>query len=179
MNAKNKKIIYDIITSLYFSIEEKYNKIIELFPNYLEDKDEKKAIYEKIEWIFHDWLWTYFELLLFDEINNSYSLNLEESNKNSAIEKINNWKELYIKFFPNNEYDLDLEKENNNIIKWVKLSYELIKEKVWNNKIINLTHSAWDFSNWNARDIYLTLEDWEEINYSLKTDKSWKVAISE
>jgi hypothetical protein len=49
MIARNKKIIYDIITNLSFSVEEKYNKIIEVFPNYLENTDEKKVIYEKIE----------------------------------------------------------------------------------------------------------------------------------
>jgi hypothetical protein len=92
---------------------------------------------------------------------------------------MNNWKELYLKFFPNNEYNLNLEKEKNNIEKWAELSLEIIKEKILDNKIIKLTHSALDFSNWNARDIYITLENWEEINYSLKIDKSWKVAIFE
>ena len=179
MDSKNKKVIYDIITSWDLSIEDKYNKIIEFFPGYLNNIDERKAIYEKIEWIFHDWLWTYFELLLFDEINNFYWLNIKESDKQTTIDKMNSWKDLYKKFFSQNEYNIDFKEEIQNIEKWSKLSLEVVKEKIWDEKIVNLTHSASDFANGNARDIYITLKSWEEINFSLKTDKSWKVAISD
>jgi len=179
MDSKNKKAIYEIITSSDLSVDDKYNKIIELFPYYLNEVDEKKGIYEKIEWIFHDGLWTYFELLLFDEINNLYWLKLEELDKKTTIEKMNTWIKLYQKFFQKNEYNIDFKQEIQNIEKWSKLSLEVVKEKIWDEKIVKLTHSALDFVNGNARDVYITLESWEEVNFSLKTDKSWKIAISE
>lgn len=179
MDSKSKKLIYDIITDSKLSALEKYNKIKELFPNYLEIIDEKKAIYEKIEWIFHDGLWTYFELLLFDKINEFYSLWLEETNKQATIWKMEHWIELYHIFFEKNEYKVDFKKEIYNIEKWALFSLEKIKEKIWDEKIKNLTHSSQDYSNWNARDIFITLESGEDLNFSLKTDKSWKVAISD
>lgn len=179
MDSKSKKLIYDIITDSKLSALEKYSKIKELFPNYLEIIDEKKAIYEKIEWIFHDGLWTYFELLLFDKINEFYSLWLEETYKQATIWKMNHWIELYNIFFADNEYKVDFKQEIYNIEKWAFFSLEKIKEKIWNEKISHLTHSSQDYSNWNARDIYITLESGEELNFSLKTDKSWKVAISD
>lgn len=49
MDSKTKKLIYEIITDIRLSALEKYNKIKELFPNYLDNVNEKKAIYEKIE----------------------------------------------------------------------------------------------------------------------------------
>jgi hypothetical protein len=49
MKSSNKKIIYDIITNTNLAVEEIYYKILELFPNYLQNNDEKKVIYEKIE----------------------------------------------------------------------------------------------------------------------------------
>lgn len=179
MDSKNKKVIYDIITSWNLTAREKYNKIIEVFPNYINETDEKKVIYEKIEWIFHDGLWTYFELLLFDKINEFYSLWLDETNKEATIWKMEHWIELYNIFFENNEYKVDFKQEIDNIEKWAFFSLEKIKEKIRDEKISNLTHSAQDYSNWNARDIYITLESWEDLNFSLKTDKSWKVAISD
>ena len=65
MKAENKKIIYDILTDKNLSIDEKFFKIIKIFPNYLLETEERKSIYEKIEWIFHDGLWTYFLLKIF------------------------------------------------------------------------------------------------------------------
>lgn len=179
MNSIIKKTIYDIITNINFSIEEKYSKIKESFPNYLSEKDQKKVIYEKIEWIFHDWLWTYFELLLFDKISNFYWLNLPCSDKEVTLDKMENWILLYEKFFPNNDYDIDFRNEIKNIKNWAQNSLIEIKNKVWNYKIIKLTHSAQDYSIGNARDIYITLQSGEDLNFSLKTDKSWKVAISD
>lgn len=179
MKSEDKKLIYDIITSLDLTIWGKYKKIIEIFPSYISETDEKKVIYEKIEWIFHDGLWTYFELLLFDKINEFYSLRLEETNKEATILKMNHWIDLYKIFFKDNEYKVDFENEVLNIEKWVDLSLLKIREKIWSNKVKNVTHSAQDYSNWNARDIYITLDSWKEFNFSLKIDKSWKIAISD
>ena len=179
MDSKSKKLIYEIITDVRLSALEKYNKIKELFPNYLDNVNEKKAIYEKIEWVFHDWLGTYFELLLFDEINNYYSLNLKNSDKEVTIRKMNHGIELYDKFFVYNEYKVNFKNEIKNIEKWAKLSLDKVKEKIWSEEVVQLSHSAQDYSNWNARDIFITLKSWEELNFSLKTDKSWKVAIAD
>jgi hypothetical protein len=49
MKAENKKIIYDILTDKNLSIDEKFFKIIKIFPNYLSKIEERKSIYEKIE----------------------------------------------------------------------------------------------------------------------------------
>ncbi len=116
---------------------------------------------------------------MFDKINELYSLWLEETYKQATIWKMNHWIELYNIFFANNEYKVDFKQEIYNIEKWAFFSFEKIKEKIWDEKIKHLTHSSQDYSNWNARDIYITLESGEELNFSLKTDKSWKVAISD
>lgn len=175
----NKKDIYEILTHKEMSIKEKYQKIIEIFPHYLENTKEKKDIYEKIEWIFHDGLWTYFELLVFDEIIDFYGLKIEKTDKKSTLEKLENAQKLYEIFFENNEYNLDYKKEVENIKLGAKESISFIKNNIWEEKIAKITHSAWDFIHWNARDIFITLESWKELNFSLKTDKSWKVAISD
>ncbi len=44
-----KQLIHNILTDKNLSVDEKYQKIIELFPDYLKNKNLKKAIYEKIE----------------------------------------------------------------------------------------------------------------------------------
>jgi hypothetical protein len=49
MDSKDKKIIYDILFDKNLLVEEKYQQIIEKFPSYLQNVDEKKVIYEKIE----------------------------------------------------------------------------------------------------------------------------------
>lgn len=179
MTAKKKKIIYDIIFDENLSIEEKFQEIIKIFPDYLDDKEVKKVIYEKTEGIFHDWLWTYFELLIIDGIIDFYSLSQEKIYKESAILKMKNAGSLYKKFFPNNEYGVNFEEEKQNIEKWSKNAMQIIQKMIWNNQIKEVSHSARDFKNGNARDILIKLSSEKEINLSLKTDKSGKVAISD
>lgn len=177
MDSKSKKIIYDILLDFNLTVEEKFNKIMSFFPNYLDKTDEKKAIYEKIEWIFHDGLWTYFELLVFDEIVDFYSINIEKSYKTIVFEKIEIAKNLYKKFFPNNQYNLNFDDELKNIKNWAKKSLEIIREIIGNEEVIDVKHSFADFRNGNARDIFVILKSGIEKNFSLKTDKSWKVAL--
>lgn len=179
MDSKDKKIIYDILFDKNLLVEEKYQQIIEKFPSYLQNVDEKKVIYEKIEWIFHDWLWTYFELLIFNELIDFYSLTQEKITYEDVFSKMNDAIILYKKFFPNNDYEIDFHQEQKNIENWSKDSMNNIQDIVWNNKIEKVFHSAGDFRVWNARDIIVKLSSWEDINISLKTDKSWKVAISD
>ena len=178
MDSKDKKIIYDILFDKNLLVEEKYQQIIEKFPSYLQNVDEKKVIYEKIEWIFHDWLWTYFELLLIKNISEFYNI-FQDASLTESLEKMNIATDLYKKFFEKNEYNIDFDWEKKNIENWAKNSLKIIQDIVWERKIIKVLHSAWDFRVWNARDIILILETNEEINFSLKTDKSWKMAISE
>ena len=99
-----KRQLSIILSDHTLSINEKYRKVVELIPNYLSIKEQRKALYEKIEWIFHDWLWTYFELILFDEIRNHYNINVDLSDKRKTIAKLDLWKALYLKFFPQNNY---------------------------------------------------------------------------
>lgn len=178
MKAENKKIIYDILTDKNLSIDEKFFKIIKIFPNYLSKIEERKSIYEKIEWIFHDGLWTYFELLIIKNISEFYNI-LQDVILTESLEKMNLATDLYKKFFENNEYNIDFDWEKKNIENWANNSLKIIQDIVWERKIIKVLHSAWDFRVWNARDIILILETNEEINLSLKTDKSWRMAISE
>lgn len=178
MKAENKKIIYDILTDKNLSIDEKFFKIIKIFPNYLSKIEERKSIYEKIEWIFHDGLWTYFELLLIKNISEFYNI-LQDVILTESLEKMNLATDLYKKFFENNEYNIDFDLEKKNIENWANNSLKIIQDIVWERKIIKVLHSAWDFRVWNARDIILILETNEEMNLSLKTDKSWRMAISE
>jgi|GEM_PF-1347684 hypothetical protein len=49
MTPEQKKIIYAILTSENITIDDKYLEILKIFPDYLINKEEKKAIYEKIE----------------------------------------------------------------------------------------------------------------------------------
>lgn len=175
----DKNIIYNILTDDKRSVEEKYKDIVNIYPNYLNDKDIRKIIYEKIEGIFHDWLWTYFELLIFDEINKAYNLWYEPKDKEKVEIKLKNAILLYNKFFPSNDYNVNYAKEIENIKKWAKNALKIISKFIWNEKIEDLYHSAQDFRKGNARDIFVKLESWKEINFSLKIDKSWKIALSD
>lgn len=179
MEKNLKQLIHSILTNPNKTIEEKYAEIIKDFPKYLDEMETKKAIYEKIEWIFHDWLWTYFELLVFDKIDEKYSLWNWKTNKEIVLKKMNNWITLYNKFFESNEYLVNWKDEIKNIENWVLEAIEYIDFIInWEN-IKKLKHSAQDFRTWNARDIYIISQSWKEFNFSLKTDKSWKVAVSE
>lgn len=179
MEKNLKQLIYSILTNPNKTTWEKYLEIIKDFPKYLNEMETKKAIYEKIEWIFHDWLWTYFEYLVYDELNNHFNLWLKEVDKSKVLEKLDLWKSLYNKFFAKNEYKINLEKEIENIKVWSKKSIVFINQFIWNNKIKNITLSNQDFRVWNSRDLYIDLENWKQLNFSLKTDKSWKVALFE
>lgn len=179
MEKNLKQLIHSILTNPNKTIEEKYAEIIKDFPKYLDEIETKKAIYEKIEWIFHDWLWTYFEYLVYDELNEYFRLWLKEVDKTKVLEKLDLWKSLYNKFFAKNEYKINFEKEIENIKIWAKKSINFINEFIWNNKIKNITLSSQDFRIWNSRDLYIDLENWNQLNFSLKTDKSWKVALFE
>lgn len=177
MTNEQKQQIYQILTDQNTSIQEKYDLILSIFPNYLTTVEQKKTIYEKIEWIFHDWLWTYFELLVYDKINEHYQLNQQESNKDIAIQKIKNGKNLYTKFFANNEYNVNLENEIENIKSWSNKALILISEIIWTQTITKVSSSAQEFRQGNARDVFVDLISWEQLNFSLKTDKSGKVAL--
>lgn len=177
MDKNIKKVIYSILTDGNKSIDQKYLEIIQIFPNYLDNIEIKKAIYEKIEWIFHDGLWTYFEYLVYDYLNDYLKLWLKEVDKIKVLEKLDLWKSLYNKFFVKNEYKLNLLKEIENIKNWAKESVNFVNQIVWNNKIKNITLSSQDFRVWNSRDLYMDLENWKQLNFSLKVDKSWKVAL--
>ena len=172
-----KKLIHSILTDKNLSVDEKYKKIIELFPDYLQNKEIKKAIYEKIEWIFHDWLWTYFELLVYDNLVDYFNLKQEKTEKELTLNKINEAKILYNKFFPSNEYKINFDLEVENIEQAAKQVINYIKDSLPTNTIIKITHSAQDFRKWNARDVFITFDDWKVLNLSLKVDKSWKVAL--
>ena len=172
-----KQLIHSILTDKNISVDKKYQKIIELFPNYLKDKKLKKAIYEKIEWIFHDGLWTYFELLVYDYLVDYFNLNQEKSDKQQTLNKMNEAIKLYNKFFPNNEYDINFEAEIKNIENASKQIIDYIKDLLPISKVIEITHSAQDFRQWNARDVFIEFENWKTLNLSLKVDKSWKVAL--
>ena len=50
MDSKTKKLIYEIITDIRLSALEKYNKIKELFPNYLDNVNELI----RFAWLGHD-----------------------------------------------------------------------------------------------------------------------------
>lgn len=179
MTNEQKQQIYQILTDQNTSIQEKYDLILAIFPNYLTTVEQKKAIYEKIEWMFHDWLWTYFELLVYDKINEYYQLNQQQSNKDIAIQKIENGKNLYTKFFANNEYNVNLENEIENIKSWSNKALILISEIIWTQTITRVSSSAQEFRQGNARDVFVDLTNWEQLNFSLKTDKSGKVALFE
>jgi hypothetical protein len=49
MNSELKQLIYSILVNSETSLDEKYNEILNHFPDYLDTIEEKKAIYEKIE----------------------------------------------------------------------------------------------------------------------------------
>ena len=174
-----KIFLNSILWNQELSVEEKYNQVIWKVPNYLHNTDEKKAVYEKIEWIFHDWLWTYFELLIYDKINEYYKLEQEESNLDESKRKMKLGIELYNKFFPNNEYNIDLNNEIRNIENASNLAINKIIEVVWIATIKKVNSSSQDFREWNARDLYIELLNWENLNFSIKTDKSGKVAVFE
>lgn len=161
------------------SINEKYNIVINRVPNYLVNIEERKSIYEKIEWIFHDGLWTYFELIIYDKINIQYNLNQAEADKSEAKRKMKLWIDLYNKFFENNEYNINLENDISNIEHASILALEKIVWIVWTENVTEVTSSANDFIEWNARDVFINLSNWENLNFSIKTDKSGKVAVFE
>jgi hypothetical protein len=56
MDSNQKKLVYDILANSSLTIEQKYLEITRLFPSYLTEVETKKAIYEKIEGIYHDGL---------------------------------------------------------------------------------------------------------------------------
>ena len=175
MNIKQK--IWEILTNKNLSIDEKYNQIIELFPDYLQNKNIKKIIYEKIEGIFHDWLWTYFELLVVDSLIDYFWLTQEKTDKTEALRKIEEAKKLYMNFFPNNEYKINFDLEVQNIEEASSKIWDYIKGLLPSNKVIKINHSAQDFRKGNARDVFIEFENWKTLNLSLKVDKSWKVAL--
>lgn len=179
MDSNQKKLVYDILANISLTIEEKYQEIVGLFPNYLREVETKKAIYEKIEWIYHDGLGTYFELLVYDKVNEFYGLGQLESNKELAIKKMWYAADLYTKFFSKNEYKIDFEWEKNNVISWSDNTFEVIKEIIWDIWVSSVVSSAQEYRQWNARDIYVNLTNGETLNFSLKTDKSWKIALFE
>ena len=80
-----KSWLNQILWDQNLSVDEKYNQVINRIPNYLTNTEEKKAVYEKIEWIFHDWLWTYFELIIYDKVNTHFNLSQEESDKSAGV----------------------------------------------------------------------------------------------
>ena len=179
MTPEQKKIIYAILTSENITIDDKYLEILKIFPDYLINKEEKKAIYEKIEWIFHDGLWTYFEILVYNKVNQYYKLWLPMSSAEEVFRKMADWEDLYKKFFINNEYNVDHKREIWNIEIWAQKSLNFISAYTRGKKINNITWSSQDFRRGNARDLFIDLEDWEQLNFSLKTDKSWKIALFE
>lgn len=177
MNSEQKQLIYNILTNKEIWITEKYYEVVKIFPNYLSIGEQKKWIYEKIEWFFHDWLWTYFELLVYDKINEKYMLWQSESDKSTAIWKMENWKSLYKVFFAKNEYNVDRNIEIDSIKRWSLVALEQIEEIIGDKKVIAVSCSSQDYRQWNARDIFIDLQNQEQLNFSLKTDKSGKVAI--
>ena len=174
-----KSWLNQILWDQNLSVDEKYNQVINRIPNYLTNTEEKKAVYEKIEWIFHDWLWTYFELIIYDKVNTQFNLNQEEADKSEAKRKMKLWIDLYKKFFRNNEYEVNLENEIHNIENAGNLALDLILEYVWTSNVQSVKSSSQDFREWNARDVYIELSNWENLNFSVKTDKSWKMAVYE
>lgn len=179
MNREQKIQILNILTNSALTTTEKFNQIKTLFPNYLNIISERKVIYEKIEGIFHDWLGTYFELLVYDRVVEFYNLEQNFSDQNEIIEKLQLGIDLYTTFFKNNEYHKNYTQEKANIEVGARRTLKKIANLIGKEWVINVRSSSQDFREWNARDIVITLESWEEINFSLKTDKSWKVAISE
>ncbi|MEF2175499.1 MAG: hypothetical protein V3575_03410 [Candidatus Absconditabacteria bacterium] len=179
MEKELKQLIHSIFTNPSKSIDEKYLEIIKHFPNYLDYADTKKTIYEKIEGIFHDGLGTYFEYLVYDELNNYFELGLKAVDKNRVLDKLNLGKSLYNKFFVKNEYKINFDKEIENIKKGAKESINFINQYTLNNKIKNITLSSQDFRVGNSRDLYIDLDNGKQLNFSLKTDKSGKVALFE
>lgn len=174
-----KIFLNSILWNQELTIKEKYNQVIKKIPNYLQNINEKKALYEKIEWIFHDWLWTYFELLIYDKINEFFHLRQPESDKVNTKRKMELWINLYNKFFANNEYNINLQNEIENIEKASSLAMIKISEIVWQQPIKEVKSSSQDFREWNVRDVYIKLSNWNNLNFSVKIDKSWKMAISE
>lgn len=179
MTPEEKIQIYEILTNNSFNITMKLKEILRIFPNYLTHPAEKKTIYEKIEGIFHDGLGTYFELLVYDCTVKYYHLAQELSDKTEVIKKLQLGIDLYSIFFKNNEYKKNYAQEKKNIELGAEKAMEKIISLIQNKTVTSVRSSAQDFRNGNARDIVITLTSWEEINFSLKTDKSWKVAISE
>lgn len=172
-----KKIIYDILTDATLSVDEKHRKVQQIFQNYLEEPEVKKIIFEKIEWFFHDGLGTYFELLVAKKLEDFYQLWWDYHDIPKAIEKMKNAITMYDKFFSKNEYKINYWKELSNIENGVNDAFLIIQEDLEEERPVKITHSSWDFAQWNARDVYITLSSWIEKNYSLKVDKSWKVAV--
>ena len=173
----DKKIIYDILTDITLSPRQKLEKIKEIYGDYLENKNIKKIIFEKIEGFFHDALWTYFELLIHEKLTKLYSLEVDFIDQKVILQRLDNACNLYLLFFENDEYSIDYEREIVNIRFGSEKAVEVMKQYVWDKKATNITHSKDEYTQGNARDIFLSIENGEDINFSLKIDKSWKVAL--
>lgn len=174
-----KQFLHSILTNWSLTIDAKFQEITKHFPDYLNDTTIKKSIYEKLEWFFHDWLGTYFEELVYNKTNEHFQLWQNPADTRVSRNKMNNAILLYKKLFPGNEYRVDRNNEIENIELWSWLALNTIIKKIWNNGITSVTHSAQEFRQGNARDIYIEINDWSHINFSLKVDKSWKAALFE
>jgi hypothetical protein len=60
-------------------------------------------------------LGTYFELLVYDLVNQHRNLQQEESNKETVLQKMTNAEQIYKSFFPSNEYHVNWKQEQLNI----------------------------------------------------------------
>ncbi|MDP2104320.1 MAG: hypothetical protein Q8K26_05360, partial [Candidatus Gracilibacteria bacterium] len=116
---------------------------------------------------------------VYDKINEFYQLNQDESCKEPAIEKMNYGIKLYEIFFKNNEYGVNFELEKNNIISGSDKAFEIIREIIGDVGVLKVVASAQEYRQGNARDVYIELSNNETLNFSLKTDKSGKIALFE
>ena len=175
----DKKVIYDILTNQNLTVEQKLKEIQNIYGNYIEQAEIKKIIFEKIEWFFHDALWTYFEVIIHQKLTEKYSLDIDFVDQSMILSRLENAKNLYKTFFSKNEYKVSFEKEVQNIVLGSQKAIEIIESYVGDKQVIHITHSKNEFAIWNSRDVFLSIEGWEDINFSLKIDKSWKVALFE
>ena len=126
---------------------------------------------------FHDGLWTYFELLVYETLVKYFNLPQDTLNKDLVFKKLNEAKQLYNLFFPNNDYKINFDLEIKNIEQGATKIIDYIKDLLSTNKVVKINHSAQDFRKWNARDVFIEFDDWKTLNLSLKVDKSGKVAL--
>lgn len=177
----DQKIIRDIFRK-YSDINIIYESILNIYPDYISNKEITKIIYEQVEWIFHDLLWTLFEYLVHNELISKYSTKQEKIDISKSIASLKSCAELYSLFFKKNEFKINYYSQIENIAQWAKNTLWIIETYIKNKKISEVKHSPRDWNNLDenerkVRDVYVILEDKQNINISLKTDKSWKMAV--